>query len=110
LTRLPGDDLFGLQAVLFEAGVGTLLGALWPVDDASARAILVDFHRVYAAGAEPDAALQSALKAHLASPDRRHTRFDWAPFFLTSLHNPRAGRPPDPATVTQSGRGASVAG
>jgi CHAT domain-containing protein len=89
LAELPGDDMFGLQAVLFDAGAGTLLGALWPVDDESARAILVDFHRAYAAGAPPDRALQSALKAHLADPARRQNLYDWAPFFLTSLGNPR---------------------
>lgn len=91
LAQLPGDDMFGLQAVLFEAGVGTLLGALWPVDDESARAILVDFHRAYAAGEPSDRALQSAQKAHLANPARRQNLYDWAPFFLTSLGRPRAG-------------------
>ncbi|WP_100917512.1 CHAT domain-containing protein [Candidatus Thiodictyon syntrophicum] len=110
LSRLPGDDLFGLQAVLFEAGVGTLLGALWPVDDRSARAILVDFHRAYAAGAAPDLALQSALVAHLADPLRRQTRYDWAPFFLTSLRNPRYGRTPGQVAVSQSSSRSPVGG
>jgi CHAT domain-containing protein len=85
LAQLPGDDLFGLQGVLFGAGVNALLGALWPVDDDSARAILVDFHRAYAGGAAPELALQRALKAHLAAPERRHTLYDWAPFFLSVL-------------------------
>ena len=57
LDKLPGDDIFGLQAVLFDAGVNTLLGTLWPVEDATAQAILVDFHRAYAGGAAPDEAL-----------------------------------------------------
>lgn len=85
LAQLPGDDLFGLQGVLFSAGANALLGALWPVDDDSARAILVDFHRAYAGGAPPDLALQRALVAHLAVPERRHTLYDWAPFFLSVL-------------------------
>lgn len=88
LSKLPGDDILGLQAVMFEAGVGTLLGALWPVDDESARAILGEFHRHYATGESPDRALQSALNTYLDNPFRRHDRFAWAPFFLTSVRNP----------------------
>ena len=76
LAKLQGDDVFGLQAVLFEAGAGAILGALWPVDDESSRAILVDFHRQYAPGSDPDRALQSALLAYLANPFRRHGRSD----------------------------------
>ena len=91
LVRLPGDDLFGLSASFFHAGAGSVLGALWPVDDESARAILVDMHREYADGVAPDVALQKALAAHLANPSRRHTAYDWAPFFLTSLGNARWG-------------------
>ena len=85
LDRLPGDDLFGLQAVLFDAGVQTMLGALWPVHDATALAILVDFHRAYAGGAAPDKALQAAIVAHLGNTERRRDVFYWAPFFLSSL-------------------------
>jgi CHAT domain-containing protein len=85
LAQLPGDDLFGLQGALFEAGVNAMLGALWPVDDESARAILVDFHRAYTAGAAPDLALQRALVAHLNSPQRRQTLYDWAPYFVSVL-------------------------
>ena len=92
LAQLPGDDILGLQAALFEAGAGTILGALWPVDDEISRAILVDFHRHYAAGSDPDRALQSALISYLANPFRRHGRYDWAPFFLTSACNLRAPR------------------
>jgi len=85
LTRLPGDDLFGLQGVLFEAGAGALLGALWQVADDVARPILADFHRAYAGGAAPDAALQRALVAHLRDPRRPKGLFFWAPFFLSAL-------------------------
>jgi CHAT domain-containing protein len=85
LDKLPGDDMFGLQAVLFDAGVGNVLGTLWPVDDTTARAILVDFHRDYARGATPDAALQAAIRSHLANPARRRDPFYWAPFFVASL-------------------------
>ncbi|MDQ6620680.1 MAG: CHAT domain-containing protein [Pseudomonadota bacterium] len=85
LDRLPGDDLFGLQAVLFDSGAQTLLGALWPVHDATALSILTDFHRAYAGGATPDNALQTAILAHLDDTERRRDVFYWAPFFLSSL-------------------------
>jgi CHAT domain-containing protein len=85
LESLPGDDLFGLQAVLFDAGVWGVLGTLWPVGDETARAIMVDVHQAYASGLAPDLALQSAIRAHLASEDRFREVFDWAPFFLTVL-------------------------
>jgi CHAT domain-containing protein len=96
LDRLPGDDIFGLQATLFEAGVQTVLGALWQVQDDTAQTILVDFHRTYAGGAAPDRALQAALRAHLADPQRQHDAFYWAPFLLTSLGSMRGGEPPLP--------------
>lgn len=85
LESLPGDDLFGLQAVLFDAGVWAVLGTLWPVDDETARAIMIDVHRAYASGLAPDLALQSAIRAHLGDVDRRRNLFYWAPFFLTVL-------------------------
>ena len=85
LDRLPGDDLFGLQSVLFDAGVGTVLGALWPVEDPTALAILPDVHRAYAGGAAPDEALHAAIVAHLGNPDRKREVFYWAPFLVCAL-------------------------
>ena len=82
LDKLPGDDIFGLQAVLFEAGAGTVLAALWPVYDDVALEILTDFHRAYAGGAAPDAALQSAVRAQTA---KARPVYDWAPFFVSAL-------------------------
>ncbi len=94
LARLPGDDVLGLQSMLFESGVGTVLGALWPADDASTRVMLVEFHRGYARGLAPDVALQRAMIRFLANPFRPTTRYHWAPFFLTSLAHPRRGAAP----------------
>ncbi len=69
-------------------------GTLWPVEDATAQAILVDFHRAYAGGAAPEEALQAAVLAHLADPRRRRGLFYWAPFFVSSLGRREA--PPEP--------------
>jgi CHAT domain-containing protein len=82
---LPGDDLFGLQAVLFEAGVWGVLGTLWPVDDETAPELMADVHRAYAAGQAPDEALQTAIRTHLRTPGRRKSAFYWAPFVLTTM-------------------------
>ena len=90
LDKLPGDDIFGLQGALFEAGAHSVLGALWPVADAVAIAILTDFHHAYADGAVPEVALRKAVQAHLADPRRRRDVFYWAPLFMSSL-GARAG-------------------
>ena len=103
LEKLPGDDIFGLQAVLFDAGVGTVLGTLWPVEDATALAILVDFHRAYASGVAPERALQAAIRAHLADAGRRRDAFYWAPFFLSSLGRQHAR--PGPAVPSAESPG-----
>ncbi len=91
LAQLPGDDLFGLQAALFEAGARAVVGALWPVDDRVAPAIMARLHDGLAAGVAPDLALQAALVHHLAQPDARRRIYFWAPLFVTSL-----GRLADP--------------
>lgn len=88
LARLPGDDLFGLQGVLFEAGVASVLGALWQVADDVAEGILADFHRSYAAGAPTEVALQQAIVAHLRDARRPQDLFYWAPFFVSGLGKP----------------------
>ncbi|MGE0448190.1 MAG: CHAT domain-containing protein [Vicinamibacterales bacterium] len=85
LTSLPGDDILGLQSVLFDAGAGAILGALWPVDDDTARTVLLTFHEAYARGVRPDAALSAAVRAHLADATRKPDVFYWAPFFLVEL-------------------------
>lgn len=85
LEQLPGDDLFGLPAILREAGVGHLLGTLWPAEDATTHAIVCDFHRGYAQGMAPDLALQNAVRVHLGDPDRRQPAFFWAPFTLNAF-------------------------
>ena len=85
LAELPGDDLFGLQAALFEAGARSVVGALWPVDDRVAPVIMARLHDGLAAGVAPDLALQAALVHYLAQPDARRRIYFWAPLFITSL-------------------------
>jgi hypothetical protein len=81
---LPGDDIFGLQSALFQAGVRTVLGGLWPVETQAAGEVTSEFHRNYAKGDAAEIALQKAVLRWLGEHGGAGT-FSWAPFFLSSL-------------------------
>ncbi len=84
LTELPGDDMFGLQSAFFQAGAGSVVGALWMLNDEAASRMLPALQAGLAGGAPADLALQAALKAELS----RYTAGDiygWAPLFLSSM-------------------------
>ena len=82
---LPGDDLFGLQATLFQAGVRSVIAALWAVNDDSAPKIVPELHRRLARGDQPEQALQGALCAYLDTPGNNKAIYYWAPFFMSSI-------------------------
>ena len=50
LSELPGDDIFGLQAVMFQTGVRAVVGALWRLDDESAPELMHGLHQALARG------------------------------------------------------------
>ncbi|MBV8056318.1 MAG: CHAT domain-containing protein [Deltaproteobacteria bacterium] len=82
--ELAGDDIFGLQQALFQSGVRTVLGSLWPVASESAQMIVTAFHRHFAAGETAEVALQYAVTEYIQHAEWRYIYY-WAPFFLTSL-------------------------
>lgn len=84
MAEVPGDDIFGLQSALFQAGVHTVLGTLWPVETQAAYQVTADFHAHYAGGDLAEIALQKAL-TRLSAATGSASTFVWAPFFLTSL-------------------------
>jgi CHAT domain-containing protein len=84
MSSLPGDDIFGLQSALFQAGVHTVLGGLWSVETQAACAVTSEFHRNYAQGDAAELALQKAVLRWLGEHEGAGT-FLWAPFFLSSL-------------------------
>jgi hypothetical protein len=84
MSSLPGDDIFGLQSALFQAGVHTVLGGLWTVETQAACAVTSEFHRNYAKGDAAELALQKAVLRWLGEHGGAGT-FLWAPFFLSSL-------------------------
>jgi CHAT domain-containing protein len=93
LDELPGDDVFGLPAALFEAGVRGVIGALWPVADAVAPILMNTLHDGLAEGAPPELALQKAYLDYLRRPDASRNIFDWAPMFHTSVGRIERARP-----------------
>jgi hypothetical protein len=97
LAELPGDDLFGLQAALFQAGARSVIGTLWTLDDSSAVAILPELHRHLAQGAPAEEALRQAICAYLRTPDAANGIYFWAPLFMSSI-----GRLPEPNQETVS--------
>jgi CHAT domain len=84
MSELPGDDIFGLQSALFQAGVHTVLGSLWPVETHAAHDITSEFHSNYAKGDPAEIALQKAMLKVCATNGRAGTLL-WAPFFMSSL-------------------------
>jgi hypothetical protein len=84
MSSLPGDDIFGLQSALFQAGVHTVLGGLWSVETQAACAVTSEFHRNYAKGDAAELALQKAILRWLGEHGGAGTIL-WAPFFLSSL-------------------------
>lgn len=86
LDSVPGDDIFGLQWALFQSGVRSVLGSLWPLDDRSGGAIIASFHRHHAGGETAEVALQSAIREHLSGAGGlRRKAYFWASLFLSSL-------------------------
>ena len=89
LDELPGDELFGLQAALFAAGTHQLVGALWPVSDRVAPAVMTAFHHHYLTDPRADVALQRAIVEHLESANILSRKpYYWAPFFLAAMGRP----------------------
>lgn len=85
------EGLAGLARGFLAAGVPTVVGALWDVDDRSASAVALDFHRALAAGADPLSALRGAQLASLESDDdRRSSPTAWAVF---QVYSTRPGPP-----------------
>jgi CHAT domain-containing protein len=87
--ELPGDDLFGLQAAFFIAGVRQMVSALWPVESWAARRICVDFHAALQT-MPAEVALQQAQTRFIARGPRSAAPAVWAPFFLVRAAGRRA--------------------
>jgi CHAT domain-containing protein len=63
------EGVLSLARSFLAAGVPAVVGTVAPVDDTAAARLLVAFHRAYAAGANPAAALRAAQLEMLHSND-----------------------------------------
>jgi hypothetical protein len=67
----PGEELMGLTAALLGLGTSTVLGSVLPAQDAATQDLMVETHRLLAAGAGPARALASAQAALGGGIDER---------------------------------------
>lgn len=56
------DEVIGLPAGFLAAGVASVVGSLWPVNDPSTATLMIDFHRRVLAGMPPTEALTVAQR------------------------------------------------
>ena len=74
---VPGEGLLGFARTFFIAGVPSVVGTLWPIDDALAPAFMVAFHRALIDGDGVAASLRLARKT---LRERTADALMWAPF------------------------------
>ena len=88
-----------VQAVM-TAGARAVVASLWPVPDASTRALFEAFYAALAAGESPAAALQAATALVRGRPGWAHPYY-WAAFTVNGMAHERAtpvaGAAPQPA-------------
>ena len=75
-----GDELAGISRAFLAAGARCLVAGLWSVRDHAALEVSRTFHREFASGARPSAALRSAV---LASLQKWSHPSWWSPFVVT---------------------------
>ena len=82
-TRIyAGEGLVGLSWAFLRAGAHNVIGALWPVSDASTPLLMDHMYGELAAGRSPAVALRAAKLALLHSPEAFRKPFYWAAFQL----------------------------
>jgi CHAT domain-containing protein len=79
----PGDDWVGLVQAFLQAGAGSVMASLWPVDDRATAQLMEQFHIRLAAGRPAVAALAEAQRAMQRNP-ATSAPFYWAGFVIAS--------------------------
>ena len=98
----PGGELDGLVRAFLTAGVRTVLGSLWRVDDEATGALMAAFYTALSEGNGAATALRSAQRGVKDSPGRGHPYF-WAGF--GSFGDWRAYGAPSPDAAGLARRG-----
>lgn len=78
----PGLAVASLERAMHMAGARQVLASLWPVDDASGRELMVEFHRAMVQGSMPPA--EALWRAKRALRERRLPTRAWAGWVLSS--------------------------
>lgn len=76
-----GDELVGLTRAFLFAGTPLVAATLWKADEESTPALMTAFYRELESGADPAAAIQTAMDQVSAQSEFAHPYF-WAPFVL----------------------------
>lgn len=93
-TLFPGGEregVAGLAREVLAAGVPSVIGSLWDVDDEASLAVSVRFHRSLAGGSDAAAALRAAVLGLLNGDDPEHrSPGAWSAFqlYTTRFPNP----------------------
>lgn len=77
---MGGDDVIGLTRAFIYSGAENIVSSLWEVDDESTAALMENFYKAVALGADKEQALRDAqnkLRAKQPHP------FFWSAFYLT---------------------------
>jgi CHAT domain-containing protein len=94
-TAAPGkgpESIRNLALAFLAAGSRSVVGTLWDVDDAVARAFSVEFHSRLTHGATASAALHDTQVAMMRSPDPRlRSPTAWGAFQLYGYASSRKG-------------------
>ncbi len=92
-----GEGIISLARPFLNAGVASVVGSLWDVDDRATRLLLTDFHRRYLVSRDPILALRDAQRAAITSSDPRMREPDaWGGFTAVSGIRPAT---PDHSTA-----------
>jgi CHAT domain-containing protein/tetratricopeptide (TPR) repeat protein len=78
----PGNDWVGLIQSFLQAGAGSVLASLWPIEDRATAQLMQHFYKEVNAGLPTAAALAQAQRALLRDASTAHP-FYWAGFVLT---------------------------
>jgi tetratricopeptide (TPR) repeat protein len=66
-AEADGSGVLGLTRPFLAAGVPTVVGTLWDVDDEASRALVIDFYRELRSGTSPGWALRAAQSRAIAA-------------------------------------------
>ena len=77
----PGDDWVGFVEAFLQAGAGSVIASLWPVNDRATAELMQVFHQKLSSGLPPSVAIAEAQRT-LMRQSRTSRPYFWAGFVL----------------------------